>query len=108
MDKFHVVAEQGVAHVRVWSHSAWCLRGWKVHRLDEVKQEEGLRQVGRTLKVLFHRLEVTLTVLNDVGDVLRFRLRVRQLRRSLVVQVIQEFHLTGVQGLYQLKLYHLV
>ena len=22
MDKFHVVAEQGVAHVRVWSHSA--------------------------------------------------------------------------------------
>ena len=21
MDKFHVVAEQGVAHVRVWSHS---------------------------------------------------------------------------------------
>ena len=25
VDKFHVVAEQGVAHVRVWSHSAWCL-----------------------------------------------------------------------------------
>ena len=48
-------------------------------------------------RVLFHRLEVTLTVLNDVGDVLRFRLRVRQLRKSLVVQVIQEFHLTGVQ-----------
>ena len=23
MDKFHVVAEQGVVHVRVWSHSAW-------------------------------------------------------------------------------------
>ena len=56
--------------------------------------------------------EVTLTGLNDVGDVLRFNPRVRQLRRSLVVQVIQEFHLTGVQGLYQLnshsKLYRLV
>ena len=68
---------------------------------------------GRTNPgVLFHRLEVTLMVLNDVGDVLRFRLRVRQLRRSLAVQVIQEFHLTGVQGLYQLnshsKLCHLV
>ena len=31
MDKFHVVAKQGVvvaeqeAQVRVWSHSAWCL-----------------------------------------------------------------------------------
>ena len=25
VDKFHVVTEQGVAHVRVWSHSAWCL-----------------------------------------------------------------------------------
>ena len=24
-DKFHVVAEEGVAHVSVWSHSAWCL-----------------------------------------------------------------------------------
>ena len=68
----------------------------------EVKQGKGLRQVGQTLGVLFHRLEVTLTVLNDVGDVLRF----------LAVQVIQEFHLTGVQGLYQLnshsKLCHLV
>ena len=83
-----------------------------MHRLHEVKQGKGLRQVGQTLGVLFHRLEVTLTVLNDVGDVLRFRLRVRQLRRSLAVQVIEEFHLTGVQGLYQLnshsKLCHLV
>ena len=38
-------------------------------RLHEVKQGKGLRQVGRTRGVLFHRLEVTLTVLNDVGDV---------------------------------------
>ena len=68
-----------------------------------MKQGKGLRQVGQTLRVLFHRLEVTLTVLNDVGDVLRFRSRVRQLRRSLAVQAIQEFHLTGVQGLYQLN-----
>ena len=67
-----------------------------------MKQGKGLRQVGQTLGVLFHRLG-TLTVLNDVGDVLRFRSRVRQLRRSLAVQAIQEFHLTGVQGLYQLN-----
>ena len=83
-----------------------------MHRLHEVKQGKGPRQVRQTLGVLFHRLEVTLTVLNDVGDVLRFRLRVRQLRGSLAVQIIQEFHLTGVQGLYQLnshsKLCHLV
>ena len=82
------------------------------YRLHEVKQGKGLRQVEQTLGVLFHRLEVTLTALNDVGDVLQFRSRVRQLRRSLAVQAIQEFHLTGVQGLYQLnsysKLCHLV
>ena len=33
-----------------------------------MKQQKGLRRVGRTLEVLFHRLEVTLTVLNDVGS----------------------------------------
>ena len=27
MDKFHVVAEQGVAHVRVWSHPGVCEDG---------------------------------------------------------------------------------
>ena len=82
-----------------------------MHRLHEMKQGKGLGQIG-TLRVLFHPLEVTLTVLNDVEDVLRFRSRVRQLRRSVAVQTIQEFHLTGVQGLYQLnsysKLCHLV
>ena len=43
-----------------------------------MKRERGLRQVGRTLRVLFHRLDVTLRVLNDVGDVLQFRLRVKE------------------------------
>ena len=42
-----------------------------MHRLHGVKQRKGLHQVEQTLGVLFHRLEVTLTVLNDVGDVLR-------------------------------------
>ena len=61
----------------------------------QVKQGKGLGQVGQTLGVLFHRLEVTLTVLNDVGDVLRFRLRVRQLRRSLAVQGISSHRVPG-------------
>ena len=41
MDKFHVVAEQGVADVRVWSHSACCLSGWKVYRLHAVSSSGG-------------------------------------------------------------------
>ena len=49
-----------------------------MHRLHELKQGKGLCQVGQTLGVLFHRLEVTLTVLNDVGDVLRFRSRAQE------------------------------
>ena len=46
MDKFHAVAEQGVAHVRVWSHSASvCEDG----RLPTVRGETRERSLsGRT------------------------------------------------------------
>ena len=101
MDKFHVVAEQGVAHVRVWSRLVFVRMEGAPTARGETRERS---PSGRTnpWSPVSSSGGNPVTVLNDAGDVLRFRLRVRQLRRSLAVQVIQEFHLTGVQGLYQL------
>ena len=81
-------------------------------RLHEVKQGKGLSS-GRTNPWS----PVSSSGGNPDGPERRRRrpavqIGVRQLTRSLADQVIQEFHLTGVQGLYQLnshsKLCHLV